>query len=210
LFFHNETNPLNYEHFQSFNVSAAYLSEHPRLLWLGLFRRYHVRSPGRGRYLSRKPMDLSKLPKLSQTTQRTDPIEPGSQAPASQLPAEPTAFCPACGSPLRASARFCDSCGAPTRTPAGRAQAGAEAWISIAIAAILLFLFPNLMVYLFHPGTTRFDATDTGTGASIPYAHSAFIWPDVGVTFFCFVLILDAVLMLILPKRGVVMLAFAL
>jgi len=66
------------------------------------------------------------------------------------------------------------------------------------------------MVYLFHPGTTRFDATDTGTGASIPYAHSAFIWPDVGVTFFCFVLILDAVLMLILPKRGVVMLAFAL
>jgi hypothetical protein len=90
------------------------------------------------------------------------------------------------------------------------ARSGADAWISIAIGAILLFLFPHLIVYLLHPGTTQFDAIDAQTGASIPYAHSAFIWPDIGVTFFCLMLIVDALLMLLIPKRGVAMLGLVL
>jgi hypothetical protein len=154
-------------------------------------------------------MDLSKLPKLSQTAKpSTDAAEP---SPIAESRSEPAggAFCPTCGSPLRAGARFCDSCGAQMgRAPMPRS--GADAWISIAIGVILLFLFPHLIVYLLHPGTTQFDAIDAQTGASIPYAHSAFIWPDIGVTFFCLMLIVDALLMLLIPKRGVAILGLVL
>lgn len=157
-------------------------------------------------------MDLSKLPKLSQTPQQTDETPAGAD-PASPTPAPApvpaaTEYCRACGLPLRVGARFCDACGAPTlRSTAGRLQVGAEAWISIAIGVILLFLFPHLLEYLLHPGTTAFDATDSQTGATIPYMHSAFIWPDIGVTFFCLLLIVDPLLMLLVPKRPVVMAA---
>ena len=103
-----------------------------------------------------------------------------------------------------AGARFCESCGAPTVFRAARAPgAGADTWISIAMGVILLFLFPHLIQFLVHPGTTAFDATDNQTGAVIPYAHSAFIWPDIGVTFFCLLLIVEPLLMLAPPKRSV-------
>src|SRR5438477_7974386 len=98
-------------------------------------------------------MDLSKLPKFSQTPQQTpEPSEPTPAAtPAPQVNPRPSEHCRACGLPLRAGARFCDACGAPiAHTAAGRASAGAEAWISIAIGAILLFVFPHLIQYLLH------------------------------------------------------------
>jgi len=161
-------------------------------------------------------MDLSKLPKMSKTP------KPGADAPETASPGAapsssssasiaPAANCLACGLPLRAGARFCDACGAPTAR-AGRPApgAGAEAWISIAVGVILLLLFPHLIQYLIHRGTTAFDAIDSQTGAAIPYTRSAFIWPDIGVTFFCLFLIVDALLMLLVPRRPVVMLALAL
>ncbi len=108
-------------------------------------------------------MDLSKLPKLSQTPNATtgnDEVAATSAstgASQSQTPDLPgklgspstvkSDHCRACGLPLRAGVRFCESCGAPARTGATAASAGAEAWISIAIGIILLILTPNTLTF---------------------------------------------------------------
>src|SRR4051794_25723083 len=122
-------------------------------------------------------MDLSKLPRLSKTP----------AAPAADMASEPTAeaptggaVCPFCRAAIRDGAKFCESCGQPLiRTvPAGRlASAAPEAWISLVIAVILLFMSPRFLQYLAPPhNTATLDAIDGATGAIIPYASSAFIW----------------------------------
>jgi hypothetical protein len=152
-------------------------------------------------------MDLSKLPRLSKTETpppSTDaPTGDAAQTPASPPPASAARPCPECQAPLRAGARFCDSCGMPVRSRSGpEAGGGPEAWISVALGVILLFMFPNFVKYAMHPhNTTAIDAVDMQTGASIPYATSALIWPDLGVTLFAVVLLVEGALMLLTPSR---------
>ena len=147
-------------------------------------------------------MDLSKLPRMS----KTPPVPAESETPAA--PAEsssaPMTLCPYCKAPIRVGARFCDSCGVQIsgRGNAGIGSAGPEAWISIAVAGILLFIFPGFLKFLAHPhDTSALDAIDTATGAPIPYTHSAMFWNDLGVALFCLVLLIDAAVMLFFPRR---------
>jgi len=97
-------------------------------------------------------MDLSKLPKLSKT--QTPPPAPPVESiiPLAHSGAPMSGFaCPYCASPLRAGARFCDSCGSALRVAspgtAGAVGMGAEAWISIGIGLLLLFLNPDLVKF---------------------------------------------------------------
>src|SRR5688500_7991464 len=114
-------------------------------------------------------MDLSKLPRLSQTpppppgqnpdappeppigSQHGFPVIPtGGQAAAPGAPtpvASATLFC-RCGAQLAPGMRYCSNCGADMAEaleyrPAGRGMGmGPEAWISIALGVILLLATP--------------------------------------------------------------------
>jgi hypothetical protein len=152
-------------------------------------------------------MDMSKLPRLSNSG------DAGAGAPG---PSQPASVCARCGAPREPGARFCSQCGtasegsaasepiAPLFTPAQPldADTGLAAWLSLGVGIIILFLFPHLIQYILHPGTTAFDATDTASGAVIPYLHSAFFWLDVGVTSFGFLLIVEGVLLFVLRRRA--------
>jgi hypothetical protein len=118
-------------------------------------------------------MDMSKLPRLSNTPTPPTP-EPKPEAKERMVPDYGRAPAPLSGI--------------------------AEAWLSFMIAAFLLFMYPHLLQYVAHPGT-QFDATDSTTGAAIPYVQSAFFKMDLGTTVFAVVLALDA-LVLLLPRRG--------
>jgi hypothetical protein len=156
-------------------------------------------------------MDLSKLPRLSKTAapppaaaEETPPAAIASTASQQTVP------CPLCNAPLRPGARFCDTCGAQlVRNPQMNIGSGiAEGWLSIAIAALLLFLFPNFLRYLAH--SQNMPTFTDADGNPLSYAQSAFIWSDIGVTLFCAVLLLDAAVMLFVRKRILLHLAFAL
>ena len=162
-------------------------------------------------------MDLSKLPRLSKTppappspapSELPDPPAPEPQATAATFP------CPVCQAPLRTGARFCDRCGAQLAAaammPGDSGLFIAEAWISLGIAALLFYLSWNLFRYLLPPhDTSGFDATVGET--VIPYAHSAFIWEDLGVALFAAVLVIEAIVLLFFArKRFLLRTAFAL
>src|SRR4051794_13416461 len=112
-------------------------------------------------------MDLSKLPKMSQTPRPTDPAGAPGETAVPPLATTPE-FCRACGATLRPGARFCDACGAPARSVS--VGSGAEAWLSIAIGIILLVMFPTMMKYLssrlFGSSFAPFELSD---GTVVPY-----------------------------------------
>jgi hypothetical protein len=144
-------------------------------------------------------MDLSKLPRLSKTNTPPPSETPEAEAPKADSPR--TAPCPFCGHPLRIGARFCDSCGAQLARTPSRGSAIPEAFIGIAIAVILLIVYPHFIEYVLHPhNTSAFDAIDAD-GAVIPYPQSAFFWSDIGITFFCLVLLIDAAIILLARRR---------
>jgi hypothetical protein len=156
-------------------------------------------------------MDLSKLPRMS----RTPPVPAESETPAApaETSAVPTTPCPVCKTPIRVGARFCDSCGVQISSHGGGTIAvpGPEAWISIAVAAILLFMYPGLLKFLAHPhDTSALDAFDNTSGVTIPYTHSAFIWSDLGVTLFALILLIDAAVLVLFPRRIPLLIAAAL
>ena len=74
-----------------------------------------------------------------------------------------------------------------------------------------MFVFPNFIKYAMHPhNTAAIDAVDMQTGASIPYATSALIWPDLGVTLFAVVLIIEGLLMLFARSKFLAIVCLAL
>ena len=136
-------------------------------------------------------MDMSKLPKFSQT-----PPTPPSQA-GDQEAGMPTASVHA--------AR------AMSVAPPGN---GAEAWISIGVGILLLIFVPNALGYfsskLFHtkfepyPDPTRpfpakcdfvINLYPDGTKATVYYRDMPEFWSDVAVTAFAFTLLLDGIVM---------------
>jgi hypothetical protein len=129
------------------------------------------------------PMDLSKLPKLSKTGQS----RPGSEQtePAPPPPDYDVRILPAVGL--------------------------AEAYISIALGVLLLFIFPNTLSYIHSPtafeqNTTSFDAQ----GNTIHYVQSVFFWTDLGVTVFAVTLIVEGIVLAAARKIAPLMFAFCL
>jgi hypothetical protein len=119
-------------------------------------------------------MDVSKLPKLSKTSE--------AQGPAGPPPiAEPA--------PLTYSSAPPSSVG------------WAEAWISIGLGVLLLLVFPNTIRYLCSPASFQQNNPVTDAqGNAIEYIKSVFFWTDLGVTVFAISLILEGFLLALFRK----------
>ena len=149
-------------------------------------------------------MDLSKLPKLSQTPQQTD-----APAPDPGLAEAATDFCRQCGVPLRPGARFCDGCGATTavRTPASASMA--EAWISGIIGVIFMLLGKTFAAYVFslitrqpfHTGINWASGEQAGTEVTYPQLQGLVIWTDSAMFIFGLALVMEA-LAIALSRSG--------
>src|SRR5438067_641511 len=135
----------------------------------------------------RGTMDLSKLPKLSQTPQQAGETSPAmdSASPA----AAGTEHCRACGLPLRAGARFCDGCGAVAPRAGERLGAGAgaaEVWISAIFGIVFILIGKTFGAYLwslithqpFHTGVNWTSGELAGTEVAYPQLQGFVIWTD--------------------------------
>jgi len=112
-------------------------------------------------------MDMSKLPRMSQTP----PPPPSQEQPPQE---NPLGY-------------------APAYAPAGGL---AEAWISIAIGVILLFA-TTASRFIEYLTSSKFSWTFTDeTGAPLPYRDSVFFWGDVAMFAFAVVLIADGLTLL--------------
>lgn len=168
-------------------------------------------------------MDLSKLPKLSQTPAPPDnaaPVSPG-DASAAGGPAKVELFC-RCGAPITPGTNFCSHCGANyyeavgggrRGAPRGRddsgAIIGAEAWMSIAIGAILLFVFRRAIDYLLNPAAV--DASWTFTdpaGNPLTYRQTGFYWADLAAAAFAAAMVVEGIVTLLFRRAGVMLVAF--
>jgi hypothetical protein len=112
-------------------------------------------------------MDLSKLPKLSQTPKTESPAAEGSAGQA-----QPLDYAPA---PIRYSS--------------------ADVWLSIAVGFILLLMAPRFPEYVFSSADSfaqKWTFSDE-QGNPLAYRQSVFFWGDVAITCFAFVLILDGI-----------------
>ena len=132
-------------------------------------------------------MDLSKLPKLSDTRSQTPEgsAEPAATAPESQ--------------PLKIQ---------PVQPPYSGPMGLAETWISVGVGAFLLLFYPRFLQWassrLFH---THFDEfTNTDTGAVVPYQTLPEFWSDLGPTLLAIVLIVDG-LLLFSRRPGLILVA---
>jgi hypothetical protein len=128
-------------------------------------------------------MDLSKLPKLSKTGQSP----PGSEQTEPVRP------------PLECAGRILPAVGL------------AEAWISIALGVLLLFLYPNTLSYLHSPVVFEQNNSVTDAqGNTIPYTKSAYFWTDLGVTVFAIALIVEGIVLAAARKIAPLIFAFCL
>jgi hypothetical protein len=132
-------------------------------------------------------MDLSKLPKLSQTPSPpvdTDTVPQPSKSPPAIINYE---------------------------RRGQEASPLAEVWISIVIGLILLVMYPTMIKYvssrLFGTAFAPFELD--GTVIPYPKVYPQF-WSDLCITAFAFVLILEGVALAMLRKRWIVMFAFGL
>lgn len=137
-------------------------------------------------------MDISKLPKLSQSP---PPPPQASEQPENQD-----------GAPRRAEAIDYDT-GRRGQEPISLA----EIWISLAVGAILLFMFPTMLKYvssrLFGTAFVPFQMPD-GTVVPYPRVYPQF-WSDLCITLFALVLILEAITLAFVRNRPLVLIAFA-
>lgn len=97
-------------------------------------------------------MDLSKLPRLSDTPA---PAKPAAAPESAKASAGPRVHCVACGTLTNPGAKFCDACGAAIVAPAAagapRAPAiAAEVWISVVVGILLLIIWPTTLEYAAH------------------------------------------------------------
>jgi hypothetical protein len=128
-------------------------------------------------------MDLSKLPKLSKTAQSPPP----SRQTESAFP------------PLDSERKI----------PIPPAIGLAEAWISIALGVLLLFIFPNTLSYVHSPAVFEQNNSVTDAqGNTIPYTKSAYFWTDLGVTVFAIVLIVEGIVLAAARKIAPLIFAF--
>jgi hypothetical protein len=142
-------------------------------------------------------MDLSKLPKLSQTNKADSP------GLTDEPPADTGVDSPA----VNALPEI-----APTRQPFSAPLAAAsmaDIWISFAVGGILLLMAPRLLQYVFARSTFGWTFTDE-QGNPLPYIKSLFFWGDLALTSFAFVLIAEGIVLLLGRWLVLLMTLFAL
>jgi hypothetical protein len=146
-------------------------------------------------------MDMSKLPRLSQTN-RDDAPTPITGDAASTTTTPP---------PSPSGAADSDY-GARNRPLDFEPGVGGEVWISIAVGVILLLMFRRLPQYVSHVlFGTFFAPYAMPDGTEVPYTSTGDFWSDLGVTGFALVLILEGVALAVGRKRpGVVLFALVL
>jgi hypothetical protein len=137
-------------------------------------------------------MDVSKLPKLSNTQEQVRQEQAATAAESSdQAPVPVQAVNPPADLP------------APPR--------GADVWISIAIGVVLLLIFPRFLQWLSHRlFGTHFNPFVLPDGTVVPYTQVPEFWSDLGPTLFGIVLIFEGIALALARKPAVVMIAFAL
>jgi hypothetical protein len=129
-------------------------------------------------------MDMSKLPRMSQSPAPPPPDQPAPQS------ADPT---------LDYVSRQTES----------SSSVAAEAWISIAIGAILMLLSPRVWQYLFSSAASfeqKWTFTDA-SGAPLPYPKTVFFWGDLALTTFAIVLIIEGLVLAFARKPALVAIA---
>ena len=134
-------------------------------------------------------MDMSKLPRMSQTPPPPPEVEPPQPASPHGV-AMPNAY--------RPDAAYVEP-----------APSFAEAWISIAIGLILLFIYPYFwqwLISLVSSYKPPFLPITDSTGAEVPYTRSVFFFSNLCVFAFALVLILDG-LILFTRRPGLLMFA---
>jgi hypothetical protein len=134
-------------------------------------------------------MDLSKLPKLSQTPPSPSPADAGA---AVHVLDEPSSR------PERAGPRPM----APL----------AEVWLGVAVGLILLVMYPTTIKYLSSRlFGTKFAPFELDDGTVVPYpkVYPQF-WSDLCITAFALVMIVEGLALALARKRGVMLLAFGL
>jgi hypothetical protein len=139
-------------------------------------------------------MDMSKLPRMSQTPPPPEPSEPDGAVRAAHA------------RPAAAAAPPLDYREAGAYEPA---PSVAEAWISIAIGLILLFIYPYFwqwLISLVSNYKPPFLPITDSSGAQVPYAQSIFFFSNLCVFAFALVLVIDG---LILFTRRPALLMFA-
>jgi hypothetical protein len=133
-------------------------------------------------------MDLSKLPRLSET----DKHAPQPPDPESLLDPQPADR-------------------PPVVSPMPAATVGPEAWFSIGIGVILLLMFPRFLQWASSRVLgTHFNEFVLSDGTIVPYPQVPTFWMDLGPTLFGIVLILEGVALVLARNRLVVWFAFVL
>jgi hypothetical protein len=129
-------------------------------------------------------MDISKLPRLSETGKHAPAPSP---APDSE-PQIPMA------APVKPEPR----------------SIGADVWFSIAIGALILLMYPRFLQWV----SSRVFGTHFNefmlVGKVVPYPQVPEFWSDLGTTSFGLMLIIEGVALALLRRRGVLIAAFGL
>jgi hypothetical protein len=147
-------------------------------------------------------MDLSKLPRFSQTKPGEGPTpfppDPRPLEAQQELPQEPSPE-PDKPEPQRP--------GPTVLYVSPPAIDPASVWISIAVGAILLLFSPRLLIYFF--AIERFAATYSFSDVNGPlhYTQTVFFWGDVCLVIFAVMLIVDGLAMMATRSRYTLMVA---
>jgi len=150
-------------------------------------------------------MDLSKLPKLSQTPRPADQVDPSTSSTDRPQPPTVELYC-RCGAAITPGTKFCSNCGASySEATGGRAAVTddddgriADSVISIAIGAILLFFLKRFLEYYLSPATFQSAGWNflNKDGASLTYTQTGFYWSDLAGVAFAIALIFEGAVML--------------
>ena len=144
-------------------------------------------------------MDLSKLPRLSNSEQRppTTPVEP---EPVDTRTASPQTI----ASPPTQQPR-------PAYAPFRPASSRGEAWIAFAVGIIILLMFPRFVQWgssrIFHTHFNQYVMPDGIT--VVPYQQVHDIWPDLGCTLFGFTLIFEGLALGLARHRWILWIGLA-
>jgi hypothetical protein len=126
-------------------------------------------------------MDLSKLPRLSETDKQAPQPPSTADAPTSAPEPVRSHFTPA---------------------PLG---SGADVWISLAVGVILLLMYPRFLQWtgsrIFGTSFNEF----TLDGVVVPYPQVPEFWSDLGPTLFGIVLLLEGIALLFAHRRPAVL-----